>query len=206
MSNHILRTIGDRLLKSSGHGKVCLVTGAASGIGRASAIAMARQQGRIIVSDLPSNRDQGMAIVEEIKKMGCGDAMWVDLDVTQEDQWQQAFDKAEKQFGLVDVTFNNAGIATFESWENANLKDFRNVNSVNLDGVFLGTKYAIIHARKAVDQAKQEIDTTRDTRSIINVSSIMGLIGGAATPAYNASKGGVRLLTKSAALYCGAES
>lgn len=110
MSNNlILRTIGDRLLKSTGKGKVCLVTGAASGIGRAAAIAMARQQGRIIVTDLPAFKERGMAVVEEIKQMGAGDAIWCNLDVSQEAQWQSVMDKAERHFGLVDVTINNAG-------------------------------------------------------------------------------------------------
>lgn len=205
MSKQILRTIGDRLLKSTGQGKVCLVTGGASGIGRATAIALARQQGRVVVTDLPSNREQGMALVDEIKKMGAGDALWVDLDVRYEDQWQQVFDKAEKEFGLVDVTVNNAGIANMEVWEETTLDKFHQTTAINTDGVFLGTKHAIIHARKAIQEPqgqKVEVDTLRDTRSIVNLSSIMGLLGGPTTPSYCASKGAVRLMTKSAALYC----
>ncbi|MDE7547021.1 SDR family oxidoreductase [Acetobacter fabarum] len=168
-------------------GKVAIVTGAANGIGKATAILLAKEGARVVVADL--QEEAGHSTVAEIKAAG-GEALFVKLNVTQEADWQNAVNLAEQTFGKLDVAVNNAGIAYSGTVESTSLEDWQRVQSINLNGVFLGTKYAVEAMKKA------------GGGSIINLSSIEGLVGDPTLAAYNASKGGVRLFTKSAALHC----
>jgi NAD(P)-dependent dehydrogenase (short-subunit alcohol dehydrogenase family) len=167
-------------------GKVALITGASLGIGRAVALMLAREGARLVLTDVKER--EGGALAEKITDEG-GEALFLSHDVAREDHWISVTAAAERRFGGLDIVVNNAGVTLAGSVENTTLDRWRWLMSINLDGVFLGVKYAT-----AVMKAKGG--------SIINLSSIEGLIGDANLAAYNASKGGVRLLTKSAALTC----
>ena len=168
-------------------GKVALVTGAAKGIGRACAELLAAEGAAVVATD----REAALVaeVVNGIRKVG-GNAVFVAHDVTNETQWSRAVDDALQAFGKLDVLVNNAGVGRAGDVEHETLQSWRDLMAINLDGVFLGIKHAIPPMRDA------------GGGSIINLSSIEGLIGDPSLAAYNASKGGVRLLTKSAALYC----
>src|SRR5271163_2167295 len=162
-------------------GKMALITGAASGIGRATAMLFHAEGARVAATD---RNEAGLA---ELKPD-------VDLvlsqDVTDEDRWRQVVDAAVAAFGRLDILVNSAGIGTKGSVETETLADWRKVNAVNVEGTFLG-------CREAVRVMKES-----GGGSIVNLSSVAGIIGDASSAAYCASKGAVRLLTKSAALHC----
>lgn len=164
-------------------GKTALITGAASGMGRAVAERLAQEGARVAVCDL--DRAVGVAAAEAI-----GDAaLFVELDVASEPSWQAAMAAVGEAFGGIDALVNSAGVIALKSIEDTSLDDWRRIMAVNLDGTFLGCRFAV-QAMKAQGGA------------IVNMSSVSGIIGGANLAAYNASKGGVRLLTKSVALHC----
>ncbi|MFC7394994.1 SDR family oxidoreductase [Scopulibacillus cellulosilyticus] len=167
--------------------KVSLITGGASGIGKAIAMLFSKEGSKIAITDI--NKDNGQSVVDEIKNSG-GEAIFIQHDVTKEDEWKKAIDIVQKQFGKLDVLVNNAGIGLAANVEECTYEQWRKVLSINLDGVFLGTKYGV--------QAMKN----NQSGSIINMSSIEGFVGDPNLAAYNASKGGVRILTKSAALHC----
>jgi 3(or 17)beta-hydroxysteroid dehydrogenase len=166
-------------------GKVALITGAASGLGAATARMLVREGAQVALTDL--NEEAGQALAKEL---GMAARFWR-LDVTQEEDWSSVVDAVLVTFGRLDVVVNNAGIGIAKDVEALSLKEWRLVNAVNLDGVFLGCKHGIRGMRQCGAKG-----------SIINMSSVAGLVGAAALPAYCASKGGVRLLTKSVALHC----
>lgn len=166
--------------------KVALVTGAAKGIGRASALLLAREGARVVLTDLDEAR--GTAVATEIARAG-GEALFLQHDVTDEGQWISVVDRASAHFGALHIVVNNAGIGTAGSAEDETLEAWRRLMAVNLDGVFLGTKHAI----RAMKDG---------TGSIVNISSIEGIVADPQLAAYNASKGGVRIFSKSAALHC----
>jgi 3(or 17)beta-hydroxysteroid dehydrogenase len=168
-------------------GKVAIVTGGALGIGRATAQLLAREGARVAVTDVLA--DEGRAVAEEIGKGG-GEARFLEHDVTSEEAWSAVVRDTLAAWGRLDILVNNAGVALAGTAEETSLEDWRRLMAVNLDGVFLGTKHAI-PAMKATGGG-----------SIVNLSSIEGLIGDPNLAAYNASKGGVRIFTKSAALHC----
>ena len=167
-------------------GKVCMVTGASLGLGRASALLLAREGGKLVLTDL--KEAEGHALSDEINNAG-GEAVFVRHDVAVDADWSAAVATALKRFGRLDVLVNNAGVALAGGVEDTTFEQWRWLMSINLDAVFLGTKHAV-----AVMKARGG--------SIINLSSIEGLVGDPNLAAYNASKGGVRLLTKSVALDC----
>ena len=167
--------------------KVALVTGAALGIGKASAEMLAREGAKVVVSDLKVG--DGEAVVRAIRDAG-GDAIFVQHDASKEADWAKAIAATFEAFGKLNIVVNNAGIALGKNVEDTTLSEWRRVQDVNLDGVFLGTRFAIEALKKS------------GGGSIINLSSIEGLIGDPNLAAYNASKGGVRIFTKSAALHC----
>ena len=169
-------------------GKVALVTGAALGIGRASAELLAREGAKVVLTDLLDT--EGQAVASAIVEAG-GEAIYLHHDVADEAQWERVIAAAVDRFGRLDVLVNNAGVGWGGPPEDETLERWRRLMSINLDGVFLGVKHAI-RAMKA----------SGGGGSIINLSSIEGLIGDPNLGAYNASKGGVRLYTKSTALYC----
>ena len=168
--------------------KVALVTGGAKGIGRASALMLAREGARVVLTDV--DELQGSAVAKEIERAG-GKALFLTQDVTDESRWVEVVEKSRAQFGGLNIVVNNAGIGTAGSAEDETLEAWRRLMSVNLDGVFLGTKHAI---RAMKDEA--------GAGSIINISSIEGIVADPKLAAYNASKGGVRIFSKSAALHC----
>lgn len=167
--------------------KVAIVTGARRGIGKATAVLLAREGARVIITDRKEEGAQD--VVDEITKAG-GEAVFVLQDVAKEEDWQRVVGEASKRYGRLDILVNNAGVGAGKNIEELSLEDWRWVMSVNLDGVFLGTKYAI------------EAMKPGGGGSIVNISSIEGIVGDRRLTAYDASKGGVRLLTKSAALHC----
>lgn len=168
-------------------GKVAIVSGAANGIGKATAQLLAKEGAKVVIGDL--KEEDGQKAVAEIKAAG-GEAVFVKLNVTDETAWKAAIEQTLKLYGRLDIAVNNAGIAYSGSVESTSLEDWRRVQSINLDGVFLGTQVAIEAMKKS------------GGGSIVNLSSIEGLVGDPTLAAYNASKGGVRLFTKSAALHC----
>ncbi len=169
-------------------GRVTLVTGGARSLGKAQCQLLASEGARVVVSDILEQ--EGRETARQIEERG-GEALFIRHDVSREEQWKAVMERVLERFGRLDVTVNNAGVGASNSVEEVSLEQWRWLLSVNLDGVFLGTKYSIL-AMKA-----------QKSGSIINISSIQGLVGDPIQAAYNASKGGVRLLTKSAALYCG---
>jgi NAD(P)-dependent dehydrogenase (short-subunit alcohol dehydrogenase family) len=169
-------------------GKVAMVTGAASGLGKATALLLAKEGAKIVVSDI--NEADGRKVAAEIKREG-GEAIFVKHDVTSESSWSNVIEKTLARFGKLDILVNNAGVQIIKEIEKLTLEEWRWLMSVNLEGVFLGTKYAIGAMKKC------------GGGSIINMSSAAGIIGTAdKTSAYCASKGAVRLFTKAAALEC----
>ena len=166
-------------------GKVAMVTGGASGIGRATSLLFAANGAAVAVAD--RDVEGGSETVQMIENDG-GQAAFAALDVTEEESWEAAIAGVIDRFGGVDVLVNGAGIEEVKTIADSSLADFRRINSVNLDGVFLGVKYGMAAMRE------------RGGGSIINISSIAGLRGYMRQASYCASKGGVRLLTKAAAM------
>lgn len=167
--------------------KVALITGGTAGIGYAAAELIGREGGKIAITDI--RPVEGEASAQALRDQGY-DAIFIEQDVTDEARWKEVLAEVVKKFGRLDIMVNNAGVGEETDLENSNLAHWRFVNSVNMEAVFMGTQ-------NAVKQMK-----LNGGGSIINISSIEGLVGDPKFGAYNASKGGVRLFTKSAALYC----
>lgn len=168
--------------------KVAFVSGGALGIGKAAACLLAQEGAMVVIGDV--NEQEGQQVVAHIEGAG-GKAFFVRLDVQNEENWETAIKDTLTIFGRLDILVNNAGIVYDGTIESTSFADWRRVQTINLDGVFLGTKYAI-----------GAICKHGEGGSIVNLSSIGGLIGIPSRAAYNASKGGIRLLTKSCALHC----
>jgi 3(or 17)beta-hydroxysteroid dehydrogenase len=168
-------------------GKVAMVTGAAMGLGQATAELLAREGAKVVVGDI--NEVQGCAVADGIVAAG-GTAIFQRQDVAEPSDWDAAISLAMHRFGRLDVLVNNAGVCVAANIEETTLEQWRWTMNVNLDGVFLGVKAGV----KAMKET--------GGGSIINLSSIDGIIGESPLAAYCASKGGVRLLTKAAALHC----
>ncbi|MGM0630189.1 MAG: SDR family NAD(P)-dependent oxidoreductase [Pseudomonadota bacterium] len=167
-------------------GKVAIVTGGALGIGRAVCLELAREGAKVAVTDIAD--DEGRKVVDEIKDFG-GIAKYWHIDTASEDEVSSAFSDIEKELGSIDVLVNNAGIAGVNKPTHEITKDeWDKVINVNVSGVFYCTKHAIPAMKKA------------GAGSIINLSSIYGMIGAADLPPYHASKGAVRLMSKNDAL------
>lgn len=169
--------------------KVAIVTGAALGIGEAAAHLLAREGARVVLTDIKDR--EGEAVAQRIRDAG-GEALYLRHDVAQETDWETVVRETLSRFGRLDVLVNNAGVAEACLPDEETLEHWRWLMSINVEGVFLGTKHAI-RAMKAAQPAGG---------SIINLSSIAGMVGVPDLGAYCTSKGGVRLYTKSVALYC----
>jgi len=165
--------------------KVALVTGGASGIGKATVRKLINQGAKVAIADI--NSDAAKALAAELG----ASALPIPLDVSDETSWTDALDTIIKHFGSVDILVNCAGVGTSGNFEELTLEDWNWMLSVNLTGVFLGCKHTIAAMRE-----------TGSNGSIINISSIGGLVGGEDIAGYCASKGGVTMLTKSIALHC----
>ena len=171
-------------------GKVALISGGARGMGAAEARIFAAEGARVVIGDILEA--EGQQVEAEIAESG-GEAVFVALDVTSEEDWQRAVDTAVQRFGKLDILVNNAGIWDRGTVEEQSSESWDRVMDVNSKGVFLGAKAAIPAMRQA------------GGGSIVNISSVAGLIGSAGSTAYNASKGAVRLLTKGIAIQYAAE-
>ncbi len=173
-------------------GKVALVTGGAMGIGAACAATLAAHGARVIVADVAG--PEADAVVRQIVGDG-GVAESMHLDVTQEADWRRVIDAIVARHGGLDVLVNNAGIAVVRTLLETSLEDWRRVHAVNLDGVFLGTRHAVAVMRPG--------GKSGCGGSIINLSSVGGIIGAEGLSAYCSTKGGVRLFTKAVAIEVG---
>jgi NAD(P)-dependent dehydrogenase (short-subunit alcohol dehydrogenase family) len=167
-------------------GKVALISGGARGQGATEARLFTREGARVVFGDILDA--EGRQVEAEIRAAG-GEAIYVHLDVTQEESWRAAVATAEQRYGMLNVLVNNAGILITKNIEETTEDDWEQTMAVNLKGVFLGTKQAIPAMRRA------------GGGSIINISSIDGLVGSPySPPSYGATKGGVRLFTKATAV------
>jgi len=169
-------------------GKVALITGGASGIGRGCAEKLAAEGAVAVVTDLQD--EKGAETVAAIEKAG-GKAWYLHHDVTDEAAWEGVIGEIRQRQGRLDILVNNAGIGIGGSIIEMKLEDWRRQTAVNLDGVFLGVKHSIPLMR-----------VSGDGGSIINISSVAGLKGSAGLAGYCATKGGVRLFTKAVAMEC----
>jgi len=167
------------------HNKVVLISGGARGMGAVEANMFSKEGASIIIGDILE--DEGHKVEAQINESG-GTCIFLKLDVTSEEEWQNAVDTALERFGKLDVLINNAGVFPMEKVEDSTSESWDRVMDVNAKGVFLGIKSVIPAMRLS------------GGGSIINLSSIAGLVGSAYSASYNASKGAVRLLTKSTAI------
>ena len=172
-------------------GKVALISGGAGGIGAATAKLLAKEGAAVVIGDLLE--DEGRAAEAMIAESG-GKALFVHLDVTSEESWRNAVQAAVASFGKLDILVNNAGVSQRGGVEETTSEAWDKVMDVNVKGVFLGVQAAIPEMRKA------------GGGSIINISSIYGLVGSGGSAAYHASKGAVRIFNKSIAIQYASEN
>lgn len=164
--------------------KVAIVTGAAKGMGKAEAELFAQEGAKVVLADILEKEVEEVA--KQINKKG-GEAIAFKLDVSKAKDWEKVVDEVVKKWGKVDVLVNNAGILSLSGIEDISEEEWDKVMEINAKSDFLGIKYVL----PAMKMAKKG--------SIVNISSIYGLIGSGAAVAYHASKGAVRLLTKTVA-------
>ncbi len=169
-------------------GRVALITGGLRGIGRACAERFLAEGAQVVLTDLDSEADA----LDIIAQLGQG-ASYLPANVTSEQDWQSVHDLVMQRHGKLHILVNNAGIDLTGAVETLELADWRRIMAINVDGVFLGTKLFV----PLLAQCGKDI---KGGSSIINVSSIMGLVGYSEVSAYNASKGAVRLFTKGIAV------
>lgn len=170
-------------------GKVALITGGTGGIGQAIALRLGEEGARIVLTDIDSSH--GQEAIDALSARGV-EAMFLAHDVRDEASWKAVIEHTRQRFGRLDVLVNNAGIALPppEAFEAISFEDWRRVMSVNLDGVFLGMREAVV-AMKSTGGG-----------SIINIGSVAAYVGTPGGAAYGSSKGGIRTLTKQAAVAC----
>ena len=168
-------------------GKVALITGAASGLGSADAAVLAREGATVVLTDI--NESAGEAAAESIREAG-GNAAFLALDVSDEEQWRQVISHIKSEQGRLDVLVNNAGLVMMGSPEDCSLEAFRKQNAVMSEGVFLGCKHALPLMHES------------GGGSIINMSSIASHLGYPIFFAYSAAKGAVRAMSKAIAVHC----
>jgi NAD(P)-dependent dehydrogenase (short-subunit alcohol dehydrogenase family) len=165
-------------------GKIAFITGGASGIGAATAHKFISEGARVILADIQDEKGRALA-------MGLGgNAHYVHLDVTSEDSWRAAMNAAIGHFSGLTTIINSAGISVPGNIEQETFAGFRRTIAVNLEGVFLGCKFGVAALKD------------KKGASIVNVSSTLGARAGSIFPSYCASKGGVRMLSRSVALHC----
>ena len=164
--------------------KVVIITGAASGLGKADAIRLSDEGAKLVLTDI--NVQEGKEVVKECKN----EALFFEQDVSQENSWSDLIKTTISEFGKLDVLVNNAGIAQIGNIESTTTDQWRDILRVNLDSVFFGCRAAIPEMSKS------------GGGSIINMSSTTALIGLSPYLAYSAAKGGIRSMTKSIAIHC----
>ena len=173
-------------------GRVAFVSGGARGIGAATVEALVGAGASVMLGDVLD--DAGRETAARLAAGGAG-VLFHHLDVTDEDQWQAALDACEGELGGLDILVNNAGVLHIAPMAETSLAEFRRVQSVNVEGCFLGMKHA---APRIAARAER----WAGGGAIVNLCSIAGLVGSAQAVAYCASKGAIRLMTKAAALEC----
>jgi NAD(P)-dependent dehydrogenase (short-subunit alcohol dehydrogenase family) len=173
--------------------KIALITGAAQGLGEATARLFVREGGRVAIGDI--NFDGVSRVADEMNAAHEDCAIAVRHDVTREDSWSDALAETGRRFGGLHVLVNNAGIGLTKDFETVTLEEWRRVHEIDLDGVFLGCKLALPLLAKTVKASGLG-------GSIVNISSISGIIAGHNMAAYNSAKAAVRHLSKSVALHC----
>ena len=169
-------------------GKVAIVTGAASGLGFAAAQKLLNEGAKVILTDI--NNDVLNTMDERLSAFSSSQFKTYHHDVSSEESWKEVIDQSELDFEGVNILINSAGISLGADIVSTDFEVWKKVHQVNLDSVFLGCKYAT------------PVMAKYGSGSIINISSISGIVAGWNTAAYNSSKAGVRHLTKSVALYC----
>ncbi len=168
-------------------GKVALVTGAASGLGKADSYALAAAGASVVLTDIDPN---GQTIAEDVAAKTGAKTAFFQQDASDENRWQEVMELIEQQFNGLNILVNNAGIVIVATVESTTLDQFRHVNSIMSEGVFLGSRAAIPLLRKS------------GGGSIINISSIASHQGYPQFFAYSAAKGAIRSMTKSIAVHC----
>jgi len=168
--------------------KIALVTGAAQGLGAAIATMLANEGAKVALSDV--NFDGAGEVASRINKDHPDSAIAIEQDVADEAGWQRVLQQVQSDFGGLNILVNNAGIGSIASVEDETYENWRRVHAVDLDSVFLGCKYAV------------PLIAESGGGSIINISSISGIIAGHNLAAYNSAKAAVRHLSKSVALHC----
>jgi NAD(P)-dependent dehydrogenase (short-subunit alcohol dehydrogenase family) len=168
--------------------KIALVTGAAQGLGAAIAVMLANEGAKVALSDV--NIDGAREVANGINHDQPDCAIAIEQDVTDEAAWQRVLQQVRARFGGLNILVNNAGIGSIGSIEDESYEKWRQVHAVDLDSVFLGCKYAV------------PVIAATGGGSIINISSISGIIAGHNLAAYNSAKAAVRPLSKSIALHC----
>ena len=171
-------------------GKIALISGGSRGQGEAEAKLFSSEGAKVVLGDILDS--EGLAVTSEINESG-GEAFYVHLDVTSKDDWGSAVKQTLENFGGLDILVNNAGISQRKLVHETTVDEWDRVQDINSKGVFLGTK-AVIPAMRAAGGG-----------SIVNISSIAGIVGLTSSASYSASKGAVRLLTKSTAVQYGPE-
>jgi cyclopentanol dehydrogenase len=165
--------------------KVAIITGAADGIGKETAIEFAKHGAKVVVTDI---NEEKLHLTSQLINENGGFAIAIKHDVSREVDWENVISITEKELGRLDILMNNAGIGTRLKLAETSLEAFEEVQSINTVGVFLGMKHGSNSMKKS------------GKGSIINISSMYGIVGSPGNTAYHASKGAVRLMTKSAAL------
>ena len=174
-------------------GKNAIVTGGSKGIGRSVCLALANAGVNINVLDL--NKDQGLNTVKEIIKLNVK-AEFYEIDVAQESEWINFVTYLDTKNKSIDILVNNAGIWLGKEISNVSIEEYHKLISINLTGVFLGIKHLIPFLTKAGEKSNFG-------SSIINLSSVAGLVGSQLDPLYSMTKGGITTFTKSMAIYFG---
>lgn len=169
--------------------KVALITGGASGLGLASGKRLLEEGAKVVFTDI--NYKALEQISQLIDKKYHGLYSFKELDVTNENNWKTVLTEVMEEYKSINILLNSAGISLGADIASTSFEVWKRVHEVNLDGVFLGCKYTLPHMSQS------------GVGSIINISSISGIVAGWNTAAYNSSKAGVRHLSKSIALYCG---
>lgn len=163
--------------------KVAIITGAGGGQGAAEASLFAREGASVVATDIQPLDETLTAITND-----GGQAITVEHDVSSEDDWADVVAKTVEKYGRVDILVNNAGILIKDEIATASYEDFKKVTDINMDGTFLGMKHVIPEMKK------------NGGGSIVNISSVAGIVGGYGGSGYNASKGAIRVMTKNAAV------